>query len=77
MSKPFMLSLYKTVFSSFILIILLVFSFTVSGCGGGGGGSASMPGTGPMVTPEEPEPAEPMLNTGLGENHWVAQQPNG
>ena len=78
MSKPFKQSFYKTSLSFPTLVILLVFAFALSGCGGGGGG-ASMPGTGPMVMPEQPqtpeepempeqpEPAEPMLNTGLGQ----------
>ena len=66
MSKPFKQSFYKTSPSFLTLAILLVFAFTLSGCGGGGGGG-SMPGTGPMVMPEQPEPAEPMLNTGLGQ----------
>ena len=78
MSKPFKQSFCKTSPSFLTLVILLVFAFTLSGCGGGGGG-ARMPGTGPMVMPEQPqtpeepempeqpEPAEPMLNTGLGQ----------
>ena len=55
--------------SSIFTLVALVLVLT--SCGGGGGGGASMPGTGPMVTPEQPEmtqPTEPMLNTGLGQN---------
>ncbi len=71
MTKSFKQSLLKTSHSFLTLIILLLLVFISSGCGGGGGGGARMPGTGPMVTPEQPEtpePAEPMLNTGLGQN---------
>ena len=56
------------------ILTLVMLVVVLASCGGGGGGSAGMPGGGgPMVmpeqleTPEQPEPAEPMLNTGLGQ----------
>lgn len=70
MGKPLRQSLRKISPSLPILMFVLAFAFGLSGCGGGGGGSSSMPGTGPMVMPEQPEmpgQEEPMLNTGLGQ----------
>ncbi len=58
MTKYFEQSLLKTSHSFLTLIILLLLVFISSGCGGGGGGGARMPGTGPMVTPEQPEMPE-------------------
>ena len=56
------------------ILTLVVLVVVLASCGGGGGGSAGMPGGGgPMVMPEQPampeqpEPTEPMLNTGLGQ----------
>ena len=58
-----------------MILIVIACVYTLSGCGGGGGGGR-MPGTGPLVIPvqpgipeqpETPQPADPMLNTGLGQ----------
>ncbi len=45
-----------------MILITIACVYTLSGCGGGGGGS--VPGTGPMVMPEQPEmPEQPPMDT--------------